>query len=102
MPKYKLRKRPKIRCSFKIWPSIILQLPPFILQPNLRKNSKSLPYIKGPEGNQQADYRQIIMATVLMFSAGVNQPETGKISVPPSSYDVPDHTDMKKVANFAL
>ena len=39
--------------------------------------------------------------TVLIFSAGVNQPETGKISVPPSSYDVPDHTDMKKVANFA-
>ena len=40
--------------------------------------------------------------TVLIFSAGVNQPETDKISVPPSSYDVPNHTDMKKVANFAL
>ena len=31
-----------------------------------------------------------------------NQPEPGKINVPPSSYDVPDHTDMKKVGNFAL
>ena len=43
-----------------------------------------------------------IALTVLIFSAGVNQPETGKISVPPSSYDVPEHTVMKKVANFAL
>ena len=42
------------------------------------------------------------MLTVLIYSAGANQPETGKLSVPPSSYDVPDHIDMKKVANFAL
>ena len=31
-----------------------------------------------------------------------NQPEPGKISVPPSFYDVPDCTGMKKVAIFAL
>ena len=31
-----------------------------------------------------------------------NQPEPGKISVPPSFYDVPDCTGMEKVTIFAL